>query len=153
MTDGISDFVRLGAQVKPRVKPDTFGPPPKDEAVEQIFDQIFNLMRAELRGLTHHNPVIVTRGLSTLRGTYRILIGIDHHTDLYAPLLDDLEAGLNSVAIAARGRLLRQFLSPTSSPEQIELALQGLVELIDGGYWPNWQRDFNAALEECRRPN
>jgi hypothetical protein len=138
---------------KARVRPDTFGPPPKDEAIEQIFDQVFNLMRAELRGLTHHNPTIVARGLGTLRGTYRILIGMDHHTDLYAPLLANLEAGLNSVAVAARGKLLKQFLSPASNPEQVEQALQGLVELIDGGYWPQWQKDFNAALEECRRPS
>jgi hypothetical protein len=152
MTDGISDFVRLGTQVKRRVRPD-LELPPRDMSVEEIFSGLFRMMEMELKGIRDHRPAIVARALGTLRGTYRILIGMGWHEDLYQSLLDDLEAGLNSVAVAARGKLLRQFLSPASSPGEVEEACQGLVELIDGGYWPSWQRDFNSALEECRRPS
>jgi hypothetical protein len=152
----VENLLRLGTQVKPRkprVRPDLFGPAPEAETIERILDCIFNELRADLRGITHHNPVVVARGLSTLRSTLRTLVVRGHNDELYAPILADLEVKMNGLAIAARGALLKKFLSPASSPEEIEQALQGLVELIDGGYWPQWQRDFNAALDECRRPN
>jgi hypothetical protein len=145
--------LRLGTQVKPRkprVRPDLFGPPPQPETIERILDCIFNQLREDLRGITHHNPVVVARGLSTLRGTLRTLVDRGLNDELYGPILSDLETKMNGLAVAARGRLLKTFLSPTSSPEEIEQALQGLTELISEGYWPNWQRDFNAALDECR---
>jgi hypothetical protein len=153
MGNGIDGLLRLGTQAKPRkprVRPDLFGPAPEPETIERILDCIFNQLREDLRGITHHNPVVVARGLGTLRSTLRTLVVRGHNDELYAPILADLEVKMNGLAIAARGRLLKTFLSPASSAEQIEQALQGLVELIDGGYWPSWQRDFNAALDECR---
>jgi hypothetical protein len=149
----VENLLRLGTQVKPRrprIRPDLFGPAPEAESIDRILDCIFNQLREDLRGITDYRPVIVARGLSTLRSTLRALVLRGLNDELYGPILSDLEIKMNGLAVAARGKLLKQFLSPTSSPGEVEEALGALVELIDGGYWPNWQRDFNAAVEECR---
>jgi hypothetical protein len=153
-TNGIENLLRHRMELEPRarVRPD-LEMPPRDLTLEELFDGMFAMMRMELKGLTHDNPVIVVRGLSTLRGMYRILINMDYHADLYQPLLDDLQQGLNAVGAAARGKLLRQFLSPASTAEQVEEACEALTELISSGCWESWQRDFENALAECRRPS
>jgi hypothetical protein len=92
----------------------------RDPTIEQIFDMLFETMRTEVRALTctHRDPVAMTKGLSVLRGVYRIMISLGHME--YQPLLDGLQVELDGLGRGVQAMLMRRMSDPGTSPEDRE---------------------------------
>jgi hypothetical protein len=65
------------------------------------------------------------------------------------PIIKMADAGIARIRAAVRTRLVRGYLDPTTSPDELQELRDGLIDLIRSGAWPNWQQDFNAAVEGC----
>jgi hypothetical protein len=48
-----------------------------------------------------------------------------------------------------RQKLVERFLDPATSPEEARSISDTLVRIIQRGAWPNWQEEFNAAVERA----
>jgi hypothetical protein len=64
-------------------------------------------------------------------------------------ILSTLEAGMTKIAQASRQRLVQSYLDPTTPPDEVEMINEALVYIISKGAWPDWQREFNEAVERC----
>jgi hypothetical protein len=117
-------------RVQTKPPPPWWPKPVTDPSIDEIFDSIFLVMRADLKALTRpeteRSPVAVARGLNTLRATYRALIS-QGHTE-YQPMLDSLQAGLDGFAQEVLAMLARALDDPATSAEDRELIQQFFAE-------------------------
>jgi hypothetical protein len=117
-------------RVQTKPPPPWWPKPVTDPSIDEIFDSIFLVMRADLKALTRpeteRNPVAVARGLNTLRATYRALIS-QGHTE-YQPMLDDLQVGLDGFAQEVRAMLAKALDDPRTSVEDAEMIREYFAE-------------------------
>jgi hypothetical protein len=63
-----------------------------------------------------------------------------------------IDAGLDRLLVTGRQQLLKAYLR-SSNPEEIEELSDTLGRIIAAGKWPDWQIDFDLAIEErCSSP-
>jgi hypothetical protein len=118
--------------------------------IEQILEGLIEQMRLDMRGLTSPNrdPRVKMQGLRTLRNVFRILVE-DGHTR-WEPTLRDLETRMEGFGKACRTHLVRKFLT-TNSPAEVKELTAVLTELIEQGYWPEWEIEFEAEVQRHAR--
>jgi hypothetical protein len=64
-----------------------------------------------------------------------------------------MDAGLDKLLVACRQQLLKAYLRSRDAEEVKEIA-ETLGAIIAAGKWPDWQLDFDMAIEErCRSPS
>jgi hypothetical protein len=62
--------------------------------------------------------------------------------------IEVIDRGIARVGRAARERLVRDYLNPATKPEDVAEIQAALEQLIRRGAWPNWQVEFNEAVEK-----
>jgi hypothetical protein len=102
--------------------------------------------------VAQQNLLEALKALSELHYVMKMLVRRGHHPELKGTI-KMLEAGWDRIAAASRQRLVDEFLSPATAPDDVELIKEALVYLIEQGKWPDWKREFNAAVEarQCHR--
>jgi hypothetical protein len=86
------------------------------------------------------------KGLNELHYVMKMLVRLGKHPEL-KETIKMLEAGWDRIAAASRQRLVDEFLSPATAPDDVELIEEALIHIIKSGSWPDWKREFNAAVE------
>ena len=61
-----------------------------------------------------------------------------------------IKAGIARIGKAARTRLVREYLDPKTSEENVQLIQEALVQIIERGAWPEWETEYAAAVEVRR---
>jgi hypothetical protein len=84
------------------------------------------------------------KALSELLYVMRMLTRIGHPE--FKGHIEKIETGM----ARTRQRLVREFLSPATPPDEVQLIEEALIHIIRRGAWPNWEREFNAAVEARR---
>jgi hypothetical protein len=95
------------------------------------------------RELVRRDPVEATCALRDLRDALSFLVKTDNPE--FQRLYDDARAGMERLARASRTKLVRDYLR--APPEAAEELNRALVEFIQEGYWPEWQREYEAEVE------
>jgi hypothetical protein len=89
-------------------------------------------------------------GLCELR---RIYSGLATVYPEFMAHLRRLDAGLDRLQVVGRTRLLQQYLR-SQDLEEIQSISETLGAVIAAGKWPDWQLDFDRAIEErCQSPS
>jgi hypothetical protein len=97
-------------------------------------------------------PIVTLRALGELERMMTFLV--DAGCLEFQSQIDSIRRGRDKIARTALKMLVERFLSQATPPEQVALISEGLVKIIEAGAWPNWQNEFNAAVDatvEARR--
>ena len=62
--------------------------------------------------------------------------------------LRQFDAAWDRLLVATRVRLVRDYLSAETPPEELSAIQAMLVEIIERGAWPNWRQEYDAAIDE-----
>jgi hypothetical protein len=94
-----------------------------------------------------------THAMITLVELRRIYSGLATVYPEFVTNLRRLDAGLDRLQVAGRKRLLQQYLR-SQDLEEIRSISETLGAVIAAGKWPDWQLDFDRAIEErCQSPS
>jgi hypothetical protein len=65
-------------------------------------------------------------------------------------IIEKINIGFARIAVTSRQRLIQAYLDSTKTPDEVQEIQAGMMELINGGYWPNWKEELDAAVEARR---
>jgi hypothetical protein len=85
------------------------------------------------------------QALCELECVLRDLVRFGHKE--FEETLRRFEGGWRRVLVAARTRLVQDYLDPATSPENADRINSILCEIIRRGAWPNWRREYSEAVE------
>jgi hypothetical protein len=148
ITEGEAEYRKLSKRERlKRIREVNLAAPPPDTTHLEI---VIEFVEQKLSRLIQDNDLKrALWGIMELQVVLSDLVNLCLHEEL-RPLLELTEAGLERIASALRQRLLREVLDPTKTPDEVEGAQAAMIELINGGYWPNWKEELDAAVEERR---
>ena len=96
------------------------------------------------------DPIVIARTLRDLHDALKYLAGA--HPE-FEKLYNESVAGMASLARVSRQRLVHDFLSTSTPPEDLHLISETLAEIIQRGGWENWENEFDQAVEAARLRN
>jgi hypothetical protein len=86
-------------------------------------------------------------GLMELRRVYAGLSTV--YPEDFGELLAKMDMGLDRLLAATRQQLLKDFLSPETSPTDLRDIAETLGQIISAGKRPSWSFDFDVAVDEA----
>jgi hypothetical protein len=99
----------------------------------------------KINALVYTDLTEALRAASELREVLRSLVyGLKHPE--FRRELERVEAQMNRIGRAGLEQLVHRALS-AKQPEKVEEYRQLLNELINEGYWPNWQTEFEEMVD------
>jgi hypothetical protein len=118
----------------------TYQPPSR-----QILSLLSAFIEEKINAVVRVNSTEALRAAGELREVLRSLVHGFKHPEL-KPQLETLEAQMNRIGVMCRERLVRDFLSATQ-PEKVEELRQMIFELVEEGYWPEWETEFEEIVD------
>jgi hypothetical protein len=85
------------------------------------------------------------RALLELEIVLRDLVRYGHKE--FEAMLRGFDAGWRRCLVAARTRLVRDYLSLETPAEELPAIQALIVEIIERGAWPTWREDYDAAID------
>jgi hypothetical protein len=67
--------------------------------------------------------------------------------------LRQFDAAWARLLVATRVRLVRDYLDPSTPNEEAQQIHAMLCEIIERGAWPNWEEEYEAAVQEACTPS
>jgi hypothetical protein len=108
----------------------------------------FTQEKVHRAAIEDHDFMGALRALDESRVVMQDLVRFGHEE--FKSNIVSIDRGLAKIAVAARKLIVGKYLDPKTSAEDVQLILPVLVELIERGAWPNWQVEFNEAVEKRR---
>jgi hypothetical protein len=87
------------------------------------------------------------RALCDLECVLRDLVRFGHRE--FEVTLEGFERGWRRCLLAARQQLVQDYLDPATPDEEADQIHATLCEIIRRGAWPDWQREYAAAVDEA----
>jgi hypothetical protein len=100
------------------------------------------LMEAAGDDLNSGDLIRFTKAMGALRRAFELLVDQGF---AFQPILADLEGKMDGLAKAGLQGLVRKYLSRGPQAEQ---AGKALCELIEQGYWKNWQQEYDDLVDQ-----
>ena len=93
------------------------------------------------------DPMVIAHTLCDLHDALKYLVGA--HPE-FEKLYNESTAGMARLARASRQRLVHDFLSTSTPPEDLQTISETLAEIVQRGGWENWESEFDQAVEAAR---
>ena len=93
------------------------------------------------------NTLQGARALCDLECVLRDLVRFGHKE--FEATLRKFEGGWRRCLQPARQQLVEAYLDPPTSPEEADRIHATLCEIVRRGAWPDWQREYAAAVDEA----
>jgi len=116
---------------------------PMPKPLHRILQQFIS---EKIDAVVRKDPNDALRSASELRSVLRDLVNGVKHPE-FKPDLERVEAAMNRIRRAGLERLVYRFLS-AKQPEEVEECRQYLIELVEGGCWPEWRTEFEALVDK-----
>jgi hypothetical protein len=111
-----------------------------------MFETIYPVLQEMRPDLRSRDPRVWRPAFRSLLRAFRFLVESGY--TLFEPFVQVIEVGMEKIHRAARDEVVRRFLSPASSDEDVEIAGRLLVELIESGGWPNWREEYEREVQK-----
>lgn len=124
----------------------------KQATVTRAFTVLCKFLEEEIqKPVRREGPATeILQALFEYQQMLKLLIRAGHLE--FKPHLQLIEQGMAKLFQTTRQQLVQRFLDPATTPEDHDLIRDSLVEIIEAGAWPNWQLEFNAAVDARSPP-
>jgi hypothetical protein len=114
----------------------------------EIQDWIGLFVEQEREAAARAKPekLILLKAMLSVRRCYEALS--QNGFPEFAPLLHEVQAGIDMIGRLARRILMRRILLDTIDAAAASRCIKELSELIERGQWPNWSEEFQEVEDE-----
>jgi hypothetical protein len=119
-----------------------------------MYDRARDLyVKLPIMKLTPEQEGETTRTMAGVVELRRVTAALSTVYPEFAANVRTLDAGLDKFLVTARSKLLQQYLR-SQDVEKIQSLSETLGAIIATGKWPDWQLDFDMAIEgRCQSPS
>jgi hypothetical protein len=118
----------------------------------RVLEMLLEFMETKVqKAMREGHTLQGARALCDLEIVLRDLVRFGHKE--FQATLDGFEGGWRRCLVAARTRLVKAYLDPATPDEEADQIHATLCEIIRRGAWPDWQREYAAAVDAAVERN
>jgi hypothetical protein len=136
-----------GRDILSEIRIENIGPSLRTRLIEVLLDFAEQNIECALRDGENLHAVA---GLVELR---RVYSGLATVYPEFREVFEPLDAGLDRLLVTCRTQLLKVYLR-SHDVDEVKAISETLAAIIAAGKWPDWQLDFDLAIEKrCEAPS